>query len=846
MGRRSRVPGSSVTSSLRSRLADLLVSAVDRHHLVVWQDTAGEYAEVAAEVVPPDTGFDRYDGSWFELRHRIEGYLALAEPPRLVIYVGTDPPADDPLAELRSAAHPFGVRLRDLVRQALSDQLPASQFEAIAESAMTFAEADAAAGSGVAAGLVSLVPILGAGVSDVAMVVEALAGQSDGALDAKGAWSDVQRLVERTLGVATSHTGEALRETVASVLLLDAVDRAGALPKRLRTALPPATEAQRGARARTLETWWALHPETAAGAFASADASSRVGDDTAWTDDLSAIDVAPSLEALALRHALELLATGDATDAIAIARLRTGGRWARLATTAPAFDDGTASRWRAVVSLAELQRDLVAQTVPRTGGSGEILAWYAEDGWRVDRSHRRLELALTALAEHGELEQPIATVRAAYEDWLANVIERYTTAVEHGGFATASLLRQAEVFGRYVKTGDVPTAYVWVDAFRFELAVDVAEALRVAGHSVEVVAAVAAAPTITVVGMANLCPGAARSFSVDEIGGSLIVTVAGTQVATVDDRKKLLRGAVGDFTDLELGKCVQLGEQALRKEIEGAKAVLIRSTEFDVHGEAGLLSAAWTGFADTQATLPRVVAKLARAGVRRVVITADHGFIALSRRLGDAYKIDPPRGGSGELHRRAWIGRGGVDHPSVVRIPLASTGVSTDLDLLVPRGLALFKAGGSKQFFHGGLSPQELIVPVIVADLAVAPELGSVTVNIDIVGGVISTGIFAATVTFRGNLFTTSVVVRAVARRGKDLVVGRVINGDGFDAESGTVDVPSTKEVRLVFQVTKRLDPNDQVEVEVLDARTDAVLGTASVPVAAPVSTFDDDLENEQ
>ena len=87
-------------------------------------------------------------------------------------------------------------------------------------------------------------------------------------------------------------------------------------------------------------------------------------------------------------------------------------------------------------------------------------------------------------------------------------------------------------------------------------------------------------------------------------------------------------------------------------------------------------------------------------------------------------------------------------------------------------------------------------------------------------------------------------VVRAVARRGKDLVVGHVVNGDGFDAASGTVEVPATNEVRLVFQVTKRLDQNDQVEVQVLDARTDAILGKATVTVAAPVSTFDDDLED--
>lgn len=844
MGDGAQVQGCVVTSPLQSRLADLLAVAVDRHHLVVWQDDNGEYVDVADAVVPTGVSFATYAGSWFDLRHQIESELALAEPPKLVVYVGARAPERDPLAELRAAAHQFELPLHDLVHHALPSQLSASQIEAVANTARTFGEAEAAAGTGVAPGVISLVPILGAGLSDIGMLVEVLGGGRDPVLDSKSVWGDVHRLVERVLGVVTADTDGDLRETVGRVLLLDAIDRANVLPDRLRTALPVADDTQRAARSRLLAEWWTVHPAAAGEAFAAADRVFALGDDTPWSDDLASVDVAPSVEGIAARHILTLLRAGRNDEAVKLTETRAGGRWARLATIAPSLDDGWGSRWRALLALTQLRRDLATHGPPSTTDAGAMLAWYAADGWRVDRAHRLLELALTALAEHGDLEQPVAGARTAYEDWLALVIERYTAALAAEGFSIAGLLRQAEVFPRYVKNGDGLAAYIWVDAFRFELATDVAESLRAAGHKVELIAAVAAAPTITPVGMADLCPGSDQSFAIDESGGSLAVTVGGVGVATVEDRRKLLRGALGDIADLELGKCVQLGEQALRKEIEGAKVVLVRSTEFDVHGEAGLLSAAWTGFADTQATLPRVVAKLAKAGVGRVVITADHGFISLSRRLGDAYKIDAPKGGSGELHRRAWVGRGGIDHPSVLRISLASTGIVSDLDILVPRSLALFKAGGSKQFFHGGLSPQELIIPVVVAVLATPSDRGSIKVDVDVVGDAISTAMFAATVAFSGNLFTSSVVVRAIARRGKDLVVAHVVNGDGFDPSSGTVSVPATNEVRLMFQVTKRLDPNDQVEVQVLDARTDAILGKATVVVAAPVSTFDDDLED--
>jgi hypothetical protein len=308
-----------------------------------------------------------------------------------------------------------------------------------------------------------------------------------------------------------------------------------------------------------------------------------------------------------------------------------------------------------------------------------------------------------------------------------------------------------------------------------------------------------------------------------------------------------MRGAHGEVADLELGECVQKGEKALTKELQGTKAVVVRSQELDTAGENGLLSAQWSAFDELTQTIPRVVSKLCKAGVRRVVITADHGFIALSRRLGDAYKIDAPMGGSGELHRRAWIGRGGTNHDSVLRLPLGTTGASTDADLsiLVPRELALFKAGGSKQFFHGGLSPQELVVPVIIADLAESAPTSSAKVGVDVVGGKIATAMFAASLTFSGDLFTKAIRVRLVARKGKDVSVARVSAGDGYDEATGTVTLDEANaNPRLMFQVTKALDPTDDLELQVVDATTDVLLGKAKVAVAAPIRTAFDDLDD--
>ena len=402
------------------------------------------------------------------------------------------------------------------------------------------------------------------------------------------------------------------------------------------------------------------------------------------------------------------------------------------------------------------RRELSSQSPPSISDSGAILAWYASDGWRVDRAHRRLELALTGLAEQGDMENPVTAARVAYEDWLAQVIEQYTKAIDDGGFGTGNLLRQAEVFPRYVKSGNDLTAYIWVDAFRFELATDVADSFRAAGNEVELIAAVAAAPTITPVGMADLCPGADESLAVNEDDGSLAVRVGGVLVSDPDARKSLLRGAIGEVAAFELSTCVLTGEQALAKDIADSKVVLVTSVELDAGGEhgVGMLSTAWSTFADTQATLPMGSSPswprpaCAAWSSRRITVSSLSavGWVMHTR----------------SMRRRAAAGNCIDEHGSVAgrrpsfraSRPTASTGVVSDLDILVPRGLALFRAGGSKQFFHGGLSPQELIIPVVVAELAVTSDVGLIKFDVDVVGHSISTAMFAATVKFSGNLFT--------------------------------------------------------------------------------------------
>jgi hypothetical protein len=112
--------------------------------------------------------------------------------------------------------------------------------------------------------------------------------------------------------------------------------------------------------------------------------------------------------------------------------------------------------------------------------------------------------------------------------------------------------------------------------------------------------------------------------------------------------------------------------------------------------------------------LRRGVRILADHGVKTIILAADHGHL-FADDISEDMRIDAPGGKTADLHRRVWIGEGGTSDTSFVRASLSSLGIDSDFDIATPASFAIFKVpGGNLKYFHGGLSPQELIVPVVV------------------------------------------------------------------------------------------------------------------------------------
>ncbi|MYC69962.1 MAG: PglZ domain-containing protein [Gemmatimonadetes bacterium] len=843
-------------SRMRDYLGDQLARKVKAHGLVVWSDPEQEYAAVWPSLIPEGVRAEGFDGSWYELRRRIEAALGSDAPPKLVVYVPVPEPDDDPLAEVRRASGAFKLRLATLARRSLKGRLPEARIAEIAGGARTIEQAEAAV-EGASQADVKLAGLLEA-TDPVGMLVEVLTGVADDRLDTRQAWTAVMDLARHLAGLsAPAPTAEPARTLFESAgnhqsaqpdtespdlhrlhlfqhLLLCDLARVteDALPESLAAAWTRPTAKQRGEACKVVKRLIEGTGSSAVYGRLASDVDDRLGlaGTLEWWPNVHEAAGTPAIDEAILAHCLDLLEAGRYTHALGIAELRL-----ELSPSTQDPASGWGSRWRALAAVAGLHAEVSPGAPPDLNDSGSMLAWYVERGWKADRAHRRMELACTALRTFGQMEGAVVSARTAYENWLENLLERFVAAVTDGVLDTGHLMRQGDVHDRYVGPEGGRTAYVLVDALRYELGAELADALGEVTDRVELHAAVAAAPTITQVGMANLLPGASTGLRLALDGDQIAVSVGGGAVRTVADRRDLLKARHGNVIDLDLNEASQMGEKALGDTVGDADLVLIRSQEMDAAGESGLLSVAWADFENVVSLLARVIARLAQCGVERVVVSADHGFIALSSDLGPDRTVDAPNGAVGTTKRRVFVGTGGTPNPATSRIPLASCGIPGDLDLVVPKGLAVFKAGGRRQFFHGGISPQELVVPVVVAELEQASPPQKVEVAVTVAGDRIMTGVFAASLSFVGDLFVQEVTVRVVAGRGGGQPVARIVSGDGYDPHSGAVMVAANESQVLTFQVTENLDADSEVELQVFEAKSGRKLGSAVAPVASRV-----------
>ncbi len=352
---------------------------------------------------------------------------------------------------------------------------------------------------------------------------------------------------------------------------------------------------------------------------------------------------------------------------------------------------------------------------------------------QLDTAHRTLErLALSIdLDPRGRetaLEQLIAHARLEYARVVDMQARQFGHSLADAHFTIGGMLYQSEVFARHVDPHvQAKTAYVLVDALRYEMARDLLTSLNPEWR-VELAPAIATLPTLTSVGMAALLPGAERGVTlIDAGGGKVGLGFAGHFFKERKDRVDYLKSKLDGFYEVKLEALIG-AKKNVREFIQAARFILVTSQEIDLLGETDNVPQAREVMDSALSKLARAFRLLAELGVQRIVVSADHGYL-FADELDASQLLPAPGGQTVDLHRRVWIGKGGQSNENVLRVSANALNLGRDLELALPYGLTGFGAGGGKAYMHGGMSLQEMIIPVLVIEPAVSAP--SVTAQMD-------------------------------------------------------------------------------------------------------------------
>ena len=721
---------------------------VRKHGVVFFLDKESAYTSFIDRLAAsPDVKFPvcAYRGSFLELLLALERHAGGVDRSSLVVHLPgfvEDDVKTSPLFELYAAGVRFRKALDTLVTDAAAGRVRPEQIAAFrAEGNLTLEGADlwlTTLVEGAADGLAAQLRTL-----SIEAIVDDLLGEGLLAKrvltlhdtdDVEAVWQHFARTTGLPEGWRAEYEGQKVPRTrdvaftVASWALVVeyTMDLSRAPADERLTAIPALPKAVVEACRRLCDHLRARHVS-----FYESTANETetwLADETAIVraEDLGRIDTFLFEEIAILTAALDALARGEGADfelALAWAGPRAAATsfWTQHAERAPLRQNA----WQLILDAASLGHAMseAGATLGRVNSLDESLDRYVTRGAAVDRAHRvleqrRLAVLYPQVPRFEVLRARLDEMRVRWRAWADAWARDWNAVCLTHGFLPTADTQQRTLFEQVVKPLCIDsevTAYFVVDALRFEMGEELFDLLgEIPATQKLLKARLAELPTVTEVGMNVLAPvvdnGRLRPALAADGGSVKGFDTGEYRVFDPKTRNRAMFDRVGGkgCPWMPLSKVLSVEASSLRKTVEQSRLLVVHSTEIDEAGETGVGASVFDKVLQDLRAAWRL---LREAGVRRFVITADHGFLLLDDKIGEAKahgrKIDPKR--------RHVFSSVAADHTGEVRVALRDLGYDgAEGHVMFPETVAVFDTGArGGNFVHGGNSPQERVIPVL-------------------------------------------------------------------------------------------------------------------------------------
>lgn len=722
-------------------LTKIIQKNLDESGIVIWYDPKESY-RAFIENLPIDVPVLTFQGSYFELRHQLESYLEGRDRKKVLVYIPADHnESASPLIEAEywgTVLKPGGptgknTRLEIIARNALADIFNAEEIanleKSIQQGTLTLEDLNTLSDTHQETGKAGSLGLIFTSTAPVDIILNFLSDQNyDAKIEEKKAFVEFRSFV-------TAHTGfesdisefQLYRRDLSRYILISDFFASVKEPTQF-SELDKITRSHKKGHTefckncvkewqvrRDLQEAYIETAETVESAFGLSSLEIPIKENITF-------DIYPFFEKRVSDYCIDLIKNENFNEAQKIIDTRKHLFWAEVDYR------NTRLLWNILTLATDLNR-ISKKIISSLKGSGKlspekIIEKYTDlsnpDAWfRLDLLNRHFERAYSDYDDPPSEEgSPIALLvlksRNTYSETINLLAEFYSDILVKNKFSYEGILSQREIFSKILspKLTEGKTVYFLIDALRYEMGVDLFQSLDFKHKKIQ--AAIATPPTITPVGMAALLPEAHASFGIQISGNpSIGVQIDDSILKTREDRINYLRKkAPGKIVVIKLDETQKISKST-EKKLKNADLIVVTTQEIDD----------FSTYKDNKdlvrhimsiilGQIKRSINNLVQMGCRNFVITADHGHI-FGDSIGSEKRINPPGGETLYLDRRSWIGKGGELQESYMRVEPEVFGIDGDFDYAFPKGIACFKAKGDLVFFHGGLSLQESIIPVI-------------------------------------------------------------------------------------------------------------------------------------
>lgn len=272
--------------------------------------------------------------------------------------------------------------------------------------------------------------------------------------------------------------------------------------------------------------------------------------------------------------------------------------------------------------------------------------------------------------------------------------------------------QQKDFYRNRVKNADTRVFVLISDAMRYEVAVTLANELRQETQAnVKMESCEGIFPTVTKFGMAALLPH--NDLTAELRPNGVIGVLADGKSTEAGDRDGILKKANPSSVALQYKNIIKMKRADRSALVKGMDVVYIYHNRIDETShtdETEVFNSCQDAIAELKNMVRIIVNEFSGT---RIFITSDHGFIYTYQPLTEDAKVDKTTVSDEdiEVDRRYLITKKGTKPDYLLPVKFLD---DTQFDAFSPIGnTRIRKKGGGLNFVHGGISLEEMVVPVI-------------------------------------------------------------------------------------------------------------------------------------